>query len=161
MAVDGWVPESFERTLSSMQAVQTLTLDLHFADDGMPNGTKMFWARSASHGNRTRRQLLCSLGRALSTLRMLRSLKIVCHSVPAATLGWGDTRLLNLLQLQLPLLTELRICLFQRSGVNSEPPAFALTGIGPQCELPSLRSLGKSTVFVPSATCVPPGHKST
>lgn len=136
------------------------------AGDGRPrtpDGSVLPWARSAANASRARGQLLRSLGRALSALPQLRELTLICHTVSAAVLSWADTRSLHLPGLRLQKLTELSIFPSHRSltaGIETdsgtETPAFALVGLGPQCELPSLWRFGAPAVFRHSDTT--PAH---
>ena len=106
------------------------------------------WPRSAAKAGRVRNQLLHSLTRALSALNELTSLTLICHAIPAETLGWGNTRSLRLPRLRLPHLTRLSIRpAAAAAGMVQEgdAAAFALIGLGPRCELPSLRHYGKQS----------------
>ena len=130
------------------------------AGHGTPDDGALLWARSVAKAIRVRSQLLHALGRALSALTQLRRLTLVCHTVPAAALGWDGTRLLHLPRLKLPWLAELSIRPSQgramealgAGAVSTEPPAFAIAGLGSQCELPSLRRFGARAAWAANAS---------
>ena len=109
-------------------------------------GAMLAWPRSAAKAGRVRSQLLHSLTRALSALTELTSLTLICHAISAEALGWGNTRSLRLPRLRLPRLTRLSIrpaAAAAEMMQEHDAAAFALIGLGPRCELPSLRHYGK------------------
>ena len=141
-----------------MPAVRELTIDVHLTEPG-GRGAGGWQRSSASVAARMRSQLLAALSRALNALVELRTLTLVCYVVSAHSLGWQGTRPVLLPRLRLPRLTHLTIRTATNSGkcgsaVPATPavtvsgaaqpaPAFAVIGLGPQCELPSLEHYGK------------------
>lgn len=101
-----------------------------------------------------RTQLLAPLSRALNALTELRTLTLACHVVSADSLGWVGTRPLLLPRLRLPQLTDLAIRTANSGtfgpyvpaatvlGAAQPARAFAVVGLGSQCELPSLQHYG-------------------